>query len=35
MSCLILADLSLSTDAWINNQLQVIDVIKDSDDADV
>lgn len=30
MSCLILADLSLSTDAWINNQLQVIDVIKDS-----
>ncbi len=30
LSCLILADLSLSTDAWINNELQVIDVIRDS-----
>ena len=30
LSCLVLADLSLSTDAWANNEKQVIDVIKDS-----
>ncbi|MGE5652274.1 MAG: nitric oxide reductase activation protein NorD [Bacillota bacterium] len=30
MSCLLLADLSLSTDAWINNSARVIDVIRDS-----
>lgn len=30
MACLLLADLSLSTDAWINNDARVIDVIKDS-----
>ncbi|MEH6627977.1 MAG: VWA domain-containing protein [Motiliproteus sp.] len=28
--CLLLADLSLSTDSWVNNELQVIDVIRDS-----
>ncbi|OWW20469.1 nitric oxide reductase activation protein NorD [Noviherbaspirillum denitrificans] len=30
LSCLLLADLSLSTDAWINNDARVIDVIRDS-----
>ncbi|MCA6063719.1 nitric oxide reductase activation protein NorD [Thalassolituus marinus] len=30
LSCLVLADLSLSTDAWANNERQVIDVIRDS-----
>ncbi|GAA3915776.1 nitric oxide reductase activation protein NorD [Litoribacillus peritrichatus] len=30
LSCLILADLSLSTDTWINNDQRVIDVIQDS-----
>ena len=30
MACLLLADLSLSTDAWINNDARVIDVIRDS-----
>lgn len=30
LSCLLLADLSLSTDAWINNEQRVIDVIRDS-----
>lgn len=30
LSCLILADLSLSTDAYINNQQRVIDVVQDS-----
>lgn len=30
LSCLVLADLSLSTDAWANNEKQVIDVIRDS-----
>lgn len=30
LSCLLLADLSLSTDTWINNQQRVIDVIRDS-----
>ena len=30
LSCLILADLSLSTDAYINNKQRVIDVIQDS-----
>ncbi|HEY0720906.1 MAG TPA: VWA domain-containing protein [Gammaproteobacteria bacterium] len=30
LSCLLLADLSLSTDAWIDNQVRVIDVIRDS-----
>lgn len=30
MACLLLADLSLSTDAWINNDQRIIDVIKDS-----
>jgi len=30
LSCLVLADLSLSTDAWANDEKQVIDVIKDS-----
>ena len=29
-SCLLLADLSLSTDAWVNDEAQVIDVIRDS-----
>ena len=30
LSCLLLADLSLSTDTWINNYHRVIDVIRDS-----
>lgn len=30
LSCLLLADLSLSTDAYVNNHSRVIDVIKDS-----
>jgi nitric oxide reductase NorD protein len=30
LACLLLADLSLSTDAWINNERRVIDVIRDS-----
>ncbi len=30
LACLLLADLSLSTDAWINNQGRVIEVIRDS-----
>ena len=30
LSCLLLADLSLSTDAWVNNEARVIDAIKDS-----
>lgn len=30
MSCLLLADLSLSTDSWVNNHARVIDVIRDS-----
>lgn len=30
MACLLLADLSLSTDAWVNDNSQVIDVIRDS-----
>jgi len=30
LSCLLLADLSLSTDAWINDNARIIDVIKDS-----
>ncbi len=30
LSCLLLADLSLSTDTWINNQARIIDVIQDS-----
>ncbi|MCW8886671.1 MAG: VWA domain-containing protein [Motiliproteus sp.] len=30
LACLLLADLSLSTDAWVNNDRQVIDVIRDS-----
>ncbi len=30
LSCLLLADLSLSTDAWINNTARVIEVIRDS-----
>jgi nitric oxide reductase NorD protein len=30
LSCLILADLSLSTDTWINNDQRVIDVVQDS-----
>jgi nitric oxide reductase NorD protein len=30
LSCLILADLSLSTDAWVDNEHRVIDVIRDS-----
>jgi nitric oxide reductase NorD protein len=30
LSCLLLADLSLSTDAFINNEQRVIDVIRDS-----
>lgn len=30
MACLLLADLSLSTDAWINNHARIIDVIRDS-----
>ena len=30
LACLVLADLSLSTDAWANNEKQVIDIIKES-----
>ncbi len=30
LACLLLADLSLSTDAWVNNSARVIDVIRDS-----
>ncbi len=30
LSCLLLADLSLSTDAWVNNHARVIDVVRDS-----
>ncbi len=30
LACLLLADLSLSTDAWIDNKMRVIDVIRDS-----
>lgn len=30
MACLLLADLSLSTDAWVSNEHRVIDVIRDS-----
>ncbi|HEY0845508.1 MAG TPA: VWA domain-containing protein [Noviherbaspirillum sp.] len=30
LSCLLLADLSLSTDTWVNNSARVIDVIRDS-----
>jgi len=30
MACLLLADLSLSTDAWVNNDARIIDVIRDS-----
>jgi nitric oxide reductase NorD protein len=30
MACLLLADLSLSTDAWVNNHARIIDVIRDS-----
>ena len=30
LACLLLADLSLSTDAWIDNHSRVIDVIRDS-----
>jgi len=30
MSCLLLADLSLSTDSWVNNDARIIDVIQDS-----
>jgi len=30
LSCLLLADLSLSTEAYVNNQARVIDVIRDS-----
>lgn len=30
MACLVLADLSLSTDAWISDEQRVIDVIRDS-----
>lgn len=30
LSCLLLADLSLSTDTWVNNNSRVIDVIQDS-----
>ena len=30
LACLLLADLSLSTDSWINNDHQIIDVIRDS-----
>ena len=29
LACLLLADLSLSTDAWVNNQCRVIEVIRD------
>ena len=30
LACLLLADLSLSTDTWVNNQARVIDIIRDS-----
>lgn len=30
LACLLLADLSLSTDSWVDNQSRVIDVIRDS-----
>ena len=30
LSCLLLADLSLSTDTWVNNDARVIDVIRDT-----
>lgn len=30
LSCLLLADLSLSTDSWVNNSARVVDVIRDS-----
>ncbi len=30
MACLLLADLSLSTDAWVNDHARIIDVIRDS-----
>lgn len=30
LSCLLLADLSLSTDAWVNNEARVIDIIRES-----
>ena len=30
LACLMLADLSLSTDSWINNEMRVIDVIRDA-----
>ncbi|CAG4883115.1 Nitric oxide reductase [Georgfuchsia toluolica] len=30
LACLVLADLSLSTDAWVSNEQKVIDVIRDS-----
>jgi nitric oxide reductase NorD protein len=30
LACLLLADLSLSTDAWANNQQRIIEVIRDS-----
>jgi nitric oxide reductase NorD protein len=30
LACLLVADLSLSTDSWVNNQQRVIDVIRDS-----
>lgn len=30
LACLLLADLSLSTDTWLNNQHRIIDVIRDS-----
>jgi len=30
LACILLADLSLSTDAWVNDHSRVIDVIRDS-----
>jgi nitric oxide reductase NorD protein len=30
LACLLLADLSLSTDSWVNNRARVIDIIRDS-----
>jgi nitric oxide reductase NorD protein len=30
LSCLLLADLSLSTDTWVNNECRVIDVVRDT-----
>ncbi|MCW8957403.1 MAG: VWA domain-containing protein [Gammaproteobacteria bacterium] len=30
LSCLLLADLSMSTDAWVSNSARIIDVIRDS-----